>query len=51
MISFTAVAWDPNGVETVGTAMEDGVYYDLMGRRVDNPSKGIYIVNGKKIIK
>lgn len=26
------------------------VYYDLMGRRVDNPTKGIYIVNGKKVL-
>lgn len=25
--------------------------YDLMGRRVDSPTKGIYIVNGKKTIK
>lgn len=25
-------------------------YYDLMGRRVDNPSKGIYIYRGRKII-
>lgn len=26
------------------------VYYDLQGRRVINPKKGIYIVNGKKVI-
>lgn len=25
-------------------------YYDLSGRRVSNPAKGIYIVNGKKVI-
>jgi hypothetical protein len=24
--------------------------YDLMGRRVENPTQGIYIVNGKKVI-
>ena len=24
--------------------------YDLMGRRVTNPTKGIYIVNGEKIL-
>ena len=23
--------------------------YDLQGRKVDNPSNGIYIVNGKKV--
>ena len=27
-----------------------GPFYDMQGRRVDNPSKGIYIVNGKKVI-
>lgn len=27
------------------------VVYDLQGRRVNNPVKGIYIVNGKKVIK
>lgn len=25
-------------------------YYDLQGRRVLNPTKGLYIVNGKKVI-
>jgi hypothetical protein len=24
--------------------------YDLCGRRVENPKKGIYIVGGKKVI-
>lgn len=28
----------------------DNVYYDLSGRRVANPTKGLYIVNGKKVI-
>ena len=26
------------------------VYYDLQGRRVLYPTKGLYIVNGKKVI-
>lgn len=29
---------------------EEMVYYDLTGRRVYNPGRGIYIVNGKKMI-
>ena len=29
----------------------DSVAYDLQGRRVDRPTKGLYIVNGKKIVK
>ena len=35
------------------TEVEDlapAVYYDLNGRRVENPEKGIYIVNGRKVI-
>lgn len=29
---------------------ESELIYDLQGRRVDNPTKGMYIVNGKKVI-
>ena len=35
-------------VETESAA--PAVYYDLSGRRVQNPAKGIYIVNGKKVL-
>lgn len=38
-----------NGVET--TTAIDNNYYDLYGRRVANPTGGIFIHNGKKIIK
>lgn len=31
-------------------AAKDNSYYDLMGRRVASPQKGVYIRNGKKII-
>lgn len=34
----------------VETENADNTIYDLMGRRVLNPEKGIYIVNGKKIL-
>ena len=39
------------GIEEVlgDGAVENGVYYDLSGRRVENPAKGIYIFNGKKV--
>ncbi|MDE7347963.1 MAG: hypothetical protein K2N48_14625 [Muribaculaceae bacterium] len=38
------------GVDEVESADADGVYYDLTGRRVMTPAKGIYIRNGRKII-
>jgi hypothetical protein len=39
-------------IEEVATDNEQQTtdIYDLMGRRVENPSKGIYIVNGKKTV-
>ena len=40
------------GVNTIQPAVEkkNDVIYDLQGRRVTNPSRGIYIVNGKKVV-
>ena len=41
------------GIETIENSQkstEDSVYYDLQGRRVENPTRGIYIVNGKKVV-
>ena len=38
------------GIEKVKVGTEDNVYYDLQGRRVLYPTKGLYIVNGKKVI-
>jgi len=29
---------------------ENDVYYNLQGQRVDNPTKGLYIKNGKKVV-
>ena len=33
-----------------GNRLENGEYYSLNGVKVENPSKGIYIKNGKKVI-
>ena len=38
----------PTGVVVEEVAPEATVIYDLMGRRVENPTKGIYIINGVK---
>ena len=41
------------GIETIENSKhsaEDDVYYDLQGRRVENPTRGVYIVNGKKVV-
>ncbi|MBR5892570.1 MAG: leucine-rich repeat domain-containing protein [Bacteroidaceae bacterium] len=37
-------------IDPVVTEVNDNIYYDLSGRRVENPTQGIYIVNGKKVL-
>ena len=39
-----------NSVENEGMGIKNAKVYDLQGRRVWNPTKGIYIVNGKKVM-
>ena len=42
---------ETTGINTVQSArVNDNAYYDLSGRRVAQPTKGLYIVNGKKVI-
>lgn len=41
----------PTSVTSIEQAEADTPYYDLMGRKVTNPTRGIYIRNGKKIVK
>ena len=42
---------ETTGIEmpTAEDVNADAVFYDLQGRRVQNPTKGLYIVNGKKV--
>ena len=38
-----------NGIAEQMTITKQPVYYDLQGRRVLHPTKGLYIVNGRKV--
>ena len=42
----------PTGISTPVTfkAPLSNTYYNMAGQRVANPTKGLYIVNGKKVI-
>ena len=41
----------PTGINAVSSADNmDGNWYDLSGRRVAQPTKGLFIVNGKKVV-
>ena len=41
---------DTTAIESVEEVVEEVVVYDLSGRRVENPTNGIYIINGKKTL-
>ncbi len=43
---------DTTGIKSLTPALTEGegVYYDLSGRRVAQPTKGLYIINGKKVV-
>ena len=46
-ISYDNVA---TGIQTVAAQQTDDTVYDLQGRRVSAPTKGLYIVGGKKVM-
>ena len=51
--SFSIVeGGEATGIESLTPALSQGeeVYYDLSGRRVAQPTNGVYIVNGKKVL-
>ncbi len=41
---------DVTGIESVKAAEAKGEFFNLAGQRVAQPAKGLYIVNGKKVI-
>jgi hypothetical protein len=43
---------ETTGVNTLNGERKtmNGEYYDLQGRKVAQPAKGLYIVNGKKVV-
>lgn len=38
------------GISAVSLDKQNGEFYNLQGQRVDSPKKGLYIVNGTKVI-
>ena len=43
-------ASESTGVEAVRNIANDNQYYNMQGRRVAHPTKGLYIVNGRKVL-
>ena len=49
--TLTRYAEESTGIESsVPEAQGSQLIYDLTGRRVTHPTKGIYIVNGRKVM-
>ena len=50
---LAANTYQPGMVMNLSPALSKGeeVFYDLNGRRVAKPTKGIFIMNGKKVVK
>ena len=44
---------ETTAINSIANSQEQNAnsYYNLQGQRVENPKKGLYIVNGKKIVK
>ena len=42
---------EATGIQSVSTKAQQESYYDMQGRRVNAPQKGIYIINRQKVIK
>ena len=38
------------GIDAIRTEVENGNVYDMNGRQVKNPRKGVYIINGRKVV-
>ena len=49
--SISIVGNEETGINDVGEQPTEGATSDLQGRRVSEQQKGLYIVNGKKIVK
>ena len=49
--NVTLTAEGGSGIKDIQTNKKEGVIYDLMGRKVATPAKGLYIQNGKKYIQ
>lgn len=41
---------DPTAIKQINASKADNNYYDLSGRKVINPTSGIYVKNGKKVL-
>ncbi len=49
-LGFVFADGESTGIKAVKTAEGNGEFFNLSGQRIAKPSKGLYIVNGKKVV-
>lgn len=49
-LDFVIAGEETTGINTVAREIQNGEFYNIQGQRVAAPAKGLYIVNGKKVI-
>jgi hypothetical protein len=49
-VSGTLTIENPTGIADAVASTEGKVFHDLQGRRVYKPVRGLYIVNGRKVM-
>ena len=50
IIDFLIDGQETAGISTIATQKFDNAAYDMQGRRVETLKKGVYVVNGKKVV-
>lgn len=50
IIDFLIDGQEATGISTIATQKFDNATYDMQGRRVETLKKGVYVVNGKKVV-
>ena len=50
IVNFFIDGQETTGISTIATQKFDNATYDMQGRRVETLKKGIYVVNGKKVV-
>ena len=48
---LASVNGETSGISSIANVKNTGAIFDLSGRRVSKAQKGIYIINGKKVVK
>jgi hypothetical protein len=47
---FSIGEGETTGISIIATQKVDNAAYDMQGRRVETLKKGVYVVNGKKVV-